>query len=85
MDIALAHNLAHLIEDVASGVGDGDDPEVLKTSVDFLMQNKQYEKAVEIMIGLGQLEEALSVSEQYNVMLKEEVATKLIPPASDAP
>jgi hypothetical protein len=37
------------------------------------------------MIGLGQLEEALSVSEQYNVMLKEEVATKLIPPASDAP
>lgn len=37
------------------------------------------------MIGLGQLEEALATSEQYNVLLKEEVATKLIPPASDAP
>jgi len=29
MELALAHNLAHLVEDVASGVGDGDDPEVL--------------------------------------------------------
>jgi hypothetical protein len=34
-------------------VGDGDDPEVLKSSVSFLMQNQQYEKAIEIMIGLG--------------------------------
>jgi intraflagellar transport protein 140 len=40
MDIALAHNLGHLIEDVASGVGDGDDPEVLQSSVSFLMQNQ---------------------------------------------
>jgi len=37
------------------------------------------------MIGLGQLDEALAISEQYNVILKEEIATKLIPPASDAP
>jgi len=29
MDLALAHNLGHLVEDVATGVGDGDDPEVL--------------------------------------------------------
>jgi hypothetical protein len=40
MDLALAHNLAHLVEDVASGVADGDDPEVLKSSVSFLMQNQ---------------------------------------------
>jgi intraflagellar transport protein 140 len=67
MDIALAHNLGHLIEDVASGVGDGDDPEVLQSSVSFLMQNQQYDKAIEIMIGLGQLSEALEITEQYNV------------------
>ena len=85
MDIALSHNLGHLIEDVASGVGDGDDPEVLKSSVSFLMQNQQYEKAIEIMIGLGQTEEALSVTEQYNVILKEDMVNKLIPPASDNP
>ena len=39
MELALSHNLAHLVEDVASGVGDGDDPEVMKSSVSFLMQN----------------------------------------------
>lgn len=62
----MKHNLGHMIEDVASGVGaDGDDqdPEVLRSSVSFMMQNQQYEKAVEIMIGLGQLNEALDISE----------------------
>ena len=85
MDIAMKHNLAHMIEDISSGVGDGDDPEVLKSSVDFLMQNQQYEKAVEIMISLGDLDEALQVSEQHNVILKEELAQKLIPPKADNP
>lgn len=37
------------------------------------------------MIGLGQLEQALGVTEQFNVMLKEEQINKLIPPQSDNP
>lgn len=53
MELAMTHKLSHMIEDVASGVDDTDDPEVLKGSVSFMMQNQQYEKAVEIMIGLG--------------------------------
>ena len=53
MDLALKHNLAHMIDDISAGVGDGDDPEVLKQSVDFLTNNGQYDKAVEIMISLG--------------------------------
>jgi intraflagellar transport protein 140 len=82
MDLALKHNLTSLIEDISAGVGDGDDPEVLKTSVDYLMQNQQFEKAVEIMISLGELDEALAVSERHNVSLKEEWAQKLIPPST---
>jgi len=82
MDLAMKFNLAHMMEDISTGVGDGDDPEVMKNSVEFLMQKKQYEKAVEIMISLNQFEEALTVSEQYGVNLKEEMAMKLLPPAS---
>ena len=82
MDLALKHNLTSLIEDISAGVGDGDDPEVLKTSVDYLMQNQQFEKAVEIMISLGDLDEALAVAERHNVNLKEEWAQKLIPPST---
>lgn len=85
MDLAMKHNLGHMIEDVASGVTEGDDPEVLKSSVSFMMQNQQYEKAVEIMIGLNQLDEALAITEKYNVTLKEEMVTKLIPAATDNP
>jgi hypothetical protein len=85
MELAMQHNLGHMIEDVASGVGEGDDPEVLKSSVSFMMQNQQYEKAVEIMIGLGQMSEALDISEQYSVNLKEDLALKLIPAPADNP
>jgi len=85
MELAMAHNLAHMIEDISSGVGEEDDPSVMKNSVSFLMQNKQYEKAVEIMISLGELDEALSVTETHNVNLKEELATKLIPAATQDP
>ncbi|MFO0118020.1 MAG: hypothetical protein ACK521_10560 [bacterium] len=53
MDIAMQRNLTNLIDDISTGVGDGDDPEVMKSSVSFLMQNQQFEKAVEIMVNLG--------------------------------
>jgi intraflagellar transport protein 140 len=85
MDLAMKHNLAHLIDDISAGVGDGDDPEVLKQSVDFLMNNRQFDKAVEIMISLGDLDEALNCAERNNVNLKEDWAQKLIPPAANDP
>jgi intraflagellar transport protein 140 len=81
MEIAMRHNLSHMIEDISAGVGDGDDPEVMKNSVDYLMQNGQYDKAVEIMISLGNMEDALGVAEMRNVEVKEELVMKLIPKA----
>jgi len=84
MEIAMRHNLSHMIEDISTGVGDGDDPEVMKSSVDFLMQNGQYDKAVEIMISLGNFEDALNVAELRNVEVKEENVLKLIPKADQS-
>ena len=84
MDLAIAKNLTDMIENISTGAQEGDDPEVLKKSVQFLLENKQYDKAVEIMIGLGQLDQALQIAEQEHVALKEEMAMKLIPPAPAA-
>ena len=85
MDLAMKHNLAHMIDDISAGVGDGDDPEVLKQSVDFLTSNGQFDKAVEIMISLGDLDDALNLAERHNVALKEEWAQRLIPPTTTDP
>jgi hypothetical protein len=52
----------------------------LEQSVQFLLQNKQYEKAVEVMIQLSRFQEALESAERYNISLKEEFAMKLVPP-----
>lgn len=81
MDIAIKHNLTDMIENISTGVEEGDDPEVLKKSVQFLLQNGQFDKAVEIMISLGNLDQALQIAEQEQVTLKEEMAMKLCPPA----
>jgi intraflagellar transport protein 140 len=59
MDLAIAYNLTDMIENISTGVSEQDDPEVLKKSVQFLMQNRQFDKAVEIMISLGNLDQAL--------------------------
>jgi hypothetical protein len=82
MDIAMARNLTNLIDDISTGVADGDDTEVMKSSVSFLMQNGQYEKAVEIMINLGNYDDALNLAEKQNVPLKEDWTKKLIPPVT---
>jgi hypothetical protein len=63
MDLAIKHNLTDMIENISTGVQEGDDPEVLKKSVQFLMQNRQFDKAVEIMISLGNLDQALQIAE----------------------
>jgi intraflagellar transport protein 140 len=85
MDLAIRHNLADMIENISTGAGEGDDPEVLKKSVDFLLSNRQFDKAVEIMISLGDTQQALAIAETESVRLKEDMAMKLIPEASQDP
>jgi len=85
MDLAIKHNLTDMIENISTGVQEGDDPEVLKKSVHFLMQNRQFDKAVEIMISLGNVDQALQIAESEQVNLKEEMALKLCPPATQDP
>lgn len=33
MDLAIKHNLGHLIEDISVGVSENDDPDVMKSSI----------------------------------------------------
>lgn len=63
MDLAIRYNLADMIENISTGASEGDDPEVLKKSVDFLLGNNQFDKAVEIMISLGDTTHALEIAE----------------------
>ena len=64
MDLAIARGMTDMIENITQGATEGDDPEVLKKSADILLQNRQYNKAVEILISLGNLNEALDIAEQ---------------------
>ena len=85
MDLAIRHKLVDMIENISSGAGEGDDPEVLKKSVDFLLSKNQFDKAVEIMISLGDTQQALEIAEAKGVYLKEDMAMKLIPESSQDP
>lgn len=50
----------------------------MKSGVQFLLQNKQYEKAVEAMVSIGNNDEALATAEKHGVNLKEDTVKKLI-------
>lgn len=80
MDLAMRHKIP--IDDFPTeAVADNpDDHETMQSSVQFLLQNKQYEKAVEVMVQLGNFKEALEMAEKHNFSLKEEFAMKLVPP-----
>ena len=53
MELAMKHKIQLAAEDIATGGNDDDDPETLKQSVQFLLDNGQIDKAVEILINLG--------------------------------
>ena len=81
MDLAMRHHIP--IDDFPTETISGDNPddhETLQSSVQFLMQNKQYEKAVEVMVQLGNFKDALEMAEKHNFSIKEEFAMKLVPP-----
>lgn len=63
MELAMKHRLQMAMEDLATGEGDDDDPEAMKNSVQFLLDNGQFDKAVEVMINLGDLDQALDLAE----------------------
>lgn len=62
-ELAIKHKLPDMAGIISTDIDESEDPEVLKQSLGFFLQNQQYEKAVQIMIHLKQLDEALQTIE----------------------
>jgi len=85
MDIGMRHGLMDLVKNISTNIAGTDDPEVVSSTIPFLMEHRQYDKAVEMMIQLGNLDEALVTAEKYQVSLSEDMANKLTPPTTQDP
>jgi intraflagellar transport protein 140 len=58
------------------------DPDDIEKSAQFFEEHQQYDKAVELKVNAGKIEEALELAERYNVVLPDKIADKMIPEKS---
>ena len=50
MDIGMKRGLIHLVKTISNTIGENEDPEVVSQTIPFLMEHKQYDKAVQMMV-----------------------------------
>lgn len=84
LDICFACNLFETLRQIADGLGDDSaasgrevDTSVLKKCSEFFIQNKQFDKAVSLLITGKKFDEALDMCLEKRVMITEEMAERI--------
>ena len=75
MNIAIEHKRPDLMQNIGSNLTESiSDPNDIEKSSKFFEEHGQFDKAVELKIKAGQLDEAMALTEQHNVNLTDELA-----------
>lgn len=65
------------LQSIAANLGENTDPQLLHRCAQFFMENKQYDKAVDLLADAKKYIEALELCVEHNVFITEELAEKL--------
>ncbi|XP_023244589.1 intraflagellar transport protein 140 homolog [Centruroides sculpturatus] len=65
------------LQSIASNLSENTDPQLLHKCAQFFMENKQYDKAVDLLADAKKYIEALELCVEHNVFITEELAEKL--------
>jgi intraflagellar transport protein 140 len=86
MNIAIKNKMPDLMQNLSIHNTDKmTDPDDMEESAKFFEEHQQYDKAVELKINAGKIEEALDLAERHNVVLSDQMADKMIPEKSKDP
>lgn len=83
MNIAIKNKMPDLMQSLS--INDTEnikDPEDIEKSAQFFEDHHQYDKAVELKVSSGKIEEALDLAEKHNVPLTDKLVEKIIPERS---
>lgn len=86
MNIAIRNKMPDLLQNLSlNNTENLTDPDDMEKSAQFFEEHQQYDKAVELKINAGKIEEALDLAERYNVVISEKAADKMIPEKTKDP
>lgn len=69
-----------MVNTIASDLGASSSPQILARCAEFLVQNKQFPKAVELYVMAKRYSMAIDMCLQHKVLISEEMAENLTPP-----
>lgn len=84
MNIAIKNERPDLMQNLSiNNTENLTDPDDIEKSAQFFEEHHQFDKAVELKVNAGKIEEALELAERYNVVLPDKIADKMIPEKSN--
>eukprot|EP00095_Tigriopus_kingsejongensis_P006204 snap_masked-scaffold252_size238019-processed-gene-1.6 protein:Tk06204 transcript:snap_masked-scaffold252_size238019-processed-gene-1.6-mRNA-1 annotation:"intraflagellar transport protein 140-like protein" len=77
LDLAIQTNQHNTLQDITKHLTHNTDPMLLSKAANFFLENRQYDKAVDIFIASRRGESALDLCLQHNIAVTPEMAEKL--------
>jgi intraflagellar transport protein 140 len=71
-----------MLNTIAQDLGDDTSPQTLARCAEFLVQHKQFDKAIDLYVKAGRYRSAIEMCQQFKVTVNEEMVDKLTPPDS---
>ncbi|TRY69166.1 hypothetical protein TCAL_05644 [Tigriopus californicus] len=77
LDLAIQTNQHNTLQGITKHLSQHTDPLLLSKAANFFLENKQYDKAVDLFVVSHQVQQALDLCLQYNINITNEMAEKL--------
>ncbi|KAI9137959.1 hypothetical protein BKA69DRAFT_835376 [Paraphysoderma sedebokerense] len=77
LEVAYQTEQFEVLRDIVESLGDSCDKRLLENAAEYMIQHQQYDKAVSLLVSASKVNEALDICLRRNVILDEELATKL--------
>ena len=86
MNIAIKNERPDLLQNLSiNNTENIKDPDDIEKSAKFFLEHEQYDKAVELKVNAGKIDEALEIAERHNVPISDKAAEKMIPKKTSNP
>ena len=77
LDLAVKTNQHNALQHISKHLDSNTDPVLLGKAANFFLENKQYDKAVDLFVASKDNQRALDLCLQYNISVTEDMAEKL--------
>jgi intraflagellar transport protein 140 len=82
-DTSKSQGIFEMMNEIAADLGANTSPQTLARCAEFLMQHRQYERAIDLYIMAKRYTQAIEMCSSNNIQITEEMAEKLTPKVTE--